>query len=201
MKRMQTFFAIFLPVILAGCTGIPVLLEPNPLPVRGRGYQVPSLSELKPRYVMAFDYLGCIEDAVVSSCGFSGKTSIAGRFGVRKIVEREFGLAGSANFASAEPGRKADGVVYVEMEKLAVSKSWSNYSAEAVFDIEVVSLAVAGRQRIFRKKYRVSDVSHEKGGDEKVPLCVYSCVQQAVERFVDDLAMCQDIAEFCKRNP
>lgn len=200
MKRVCPFFAVAALVALAGCAGIPVLSEPNPLPVRDQGYQEPSLSGRMPRYVMSFDYLGCIEDAVVSSCGFSGKTSITGTFGIRKIVEREFGLAAAANFAVIEPGRKIDGVVYVEMEKVSVSKSWSNYSAEVVFDIEVVGLTAVGRQRIFRKKYRVTDASHEKGAGDRVPFCVYSCVQQVVKRFVEDLSMCQNIADFVKRN-
>lgn len=192
---------ISLLALVSGCAGISVMSEPEPIPSCAiEDYQAKALSERKPRHVMAFDYSGCVEDAVVSSSGFSGKTSICGTFCARKIIEREFGRAARANFALVSPGQKADGVVYVEAEKLLVSKSWSKYTAEVVFDVEVFSLSAAARQRIFRKKYRVKDMSQEKGGDETVPLCVYSCMQQVVKQFVDDLAMCQGIANLIRNN-
>lgn len=202
MKR-SCFLGLCFPLLalLPGCAGIGVMVEPEPIPSCAiEDYQSKVLAERKPRHVMALDYSGCVEDAVVSSSGFSGKTSICGMFCARKIIEREFGRAAKANFTLVAPGQKADGVIYVEAEKLLVSKSWSKYSAEVVFDIEVFSLTSAGRQRIFRKKYRTREMSQEKGGDETVPLCVYSCMQQVVKQFIDDLAMCQGIANFIKNN-
>lgn len=202
MKRFCAFgIGFLLMTLFSGCAGVCVMTEPEPIPSCAiEDYQAKALAERKPRHVMAFDYSGCVEDAVVSSSGLSGKTSISGVFCARKIIEREFGRAAKANFTLVAPGQKADGVVYVETEKLLVSKSWSRYSTDVVFDIEVFSMTPAGRQRIFRKKYRARDKSQERGCDEAVPRCVYACIQQVVKQFVDDLAICQGIANFIKNS-
>ena len=194
MKSLLPLVALSaMSLALSGC-GISVLREPLDIQRDAQAYVVPALAERNPRYVISFDYSGCVEDAVVASEGMSGASSVSAMFGARKIIRDEFELVQEANFVAPAPGLVSQGVVFVETEKVLVDKSWSTYTVEMVFDIEVVGIVGGRRQRIFRKKYRVSDKSREKEKD-LVPQAFYGCVQQVAKEFAEDLSMCHDIAE------
>lgn len=197
MQRILPLAAISAVMLaLSGC-GISVLREPLDIQRDAQAYVVPALADRNPRYVINFDYSGCLEDAVVASEGMSGSSSICATFGARKIIRDELELVREANFVAPAPGLVSQGIVFVETEKVLVDKSWSTYMVEMVFDIEVVGIAAGHRQRIFRKKYRVFDKSREKEND-LIPQAFYGCVQQVAKEFVEDLSMCHDIAEIVR---
>lgn len=184
-------------VVVAGCASVPVFREPDKLPRNDGGYLIRAFAERQPRHVVAVDYSGCVEEGAISSVGLTGKTGIVGSFALRPIIEREFSLATDLNFSPVAPGKKPGIIIYVEVEKLLVMKSWSTCTAELVMDIEIVSLKnVASPRRVFRKKYTMKETSEESVGGETVPTCVYACVQKAVQRFLEEAV----VADYSKDN-
>lgn len=189
-------FLVGFLILLAGCADIPVLQEPKEPPCTVSSYQVPFFSGRQPRHKVALDYTGCIDEAVVSSVGFSGKTSMAGTFAMRPLIEREFELAAKENFDPVAPGERPNVIIRVETKRLLVTKSWSKYTTDIVFDIKIIAVRDRVERRVFRQEYHLTETSAERGNDNTVPLCVYTCIQKAVKQFLDDAAA----ADYSKDN-
>ena len=180
------FFAVPMVLVLAGCSTPDVLVEPNDIPSLVKSYEIPGLREYTGNVPVILDLTECVEGAVLSSVGFSGKSSIAGRFPVRELVQREFNKVVSGNFRMALPDEHPKLVIVVASEQIMVERSWSKLKCDMVFSVKIVDPVNAGLKPYLYKKYPLG-VKGEHRNKEEVPICVYETVQNFARKFLEDI--------------
>lgn len=180
------FFAVSMAVVLAGCSTPDALVEPNNIPSLVKTYEIPGLKERTGNVPVILDLTECVESAVLSSVGFSGKSSIAGRFPVRELVQREFNKVVAGNFRMALPDEHPKLVIIVASEQIMVERSWSKLKCDMVFSVKIVDPEDAGRKPYLYKKYPLSAKGEHRKKDE-VPVCVYETVQNFARKFLEDI--------------
>ena len=184
ISRLAAFGA--LAFALAGCSTPDVLREPQDIPALVSSYEIPGLHEKTGDVPVILDLSECVEMAAVSSTGFSGRSSIAGRFPVRDLVQREFSKVVSANFRTTLPDEHPMLVLEVRSERVQVSRSWSKVHCQMTFSVRIVDPVSTDRKPYFSRKYdMVADEMQRK--KEEVPMCVYEEIQKFAKRFLEDI--------------
>ena len=172
--------------LLSGCSTPDVLREPGDIPSLVRSYEIPGLRECTGNVPVILDLSECVDYAVMSSDGFSGRSSIVGRFPVRELVQREFNKVVSGNFRMALPDEHPKLVLEVDSERIVVKRSWSKVKCDMIFSVKIVDPVQADKKPYFFKKYQVRSVGVHKKRDE-VPICVYSEIQNFARLFLEDI--------------
>lgn len=173
-------------VLLSGCSTPDILREPDNIPALVSSYEIPGLREHTGNVPVILDLSDCVDYAVMSSDGFSGKSSIAGRFPVRELVQREFNKVIAGNFRMALPDEHPKLVVEIDSERVIVKRSWSKIRCDMVFSVKISDPVHTDRKPYFYKKYNVKSSGVHKNKDE-VPVCVYSEIQNFARMFLEDV--------------
>ena len=171
---------------LSGCSTPDVLREPEKIPSLVASYEVPGLRSHVGDVPVILDLSECVEMAALSSTGFSGRSSIAGRFPVRELVRREFNKVISGNFRTTLPDEHPKLVLEVRSERVQVSRSWSKVKCQMTFSVRIVDPVSTDRKPYFSRKYEMASEGMQKNKEE-VPVCVYEEVQNLAKRFLADI--------------
>ena len=175
-----------LALALAGCSTPDVLREPEKIPSLVSSYEVQGLRAHTHDVPVILDLSECVEMAALSSSGFSGRPSIAGRFPVRELVKREFNKVIAVNFRTTFPNEHPKLVLEVRSESVQVSRSWSKVKCHMTFSVRIVDPVLTDRKPYFSRRYEMSAEGMQKNKDE-VPVCVYSEIQNLAKRFLEDI--------------
>lgn len=185
-KVLQPVAFAALALALAGCSTPDVLREPENIPSLVSSYEIPGLRAHTGDVPVILDLSECVEMAAVSSTGFSGRSSIAGRFPVRELVRREFNKVVAGNFRTTLPDEHPKLVVEVCSESVQVSRSWSKVRCHMTFSVRIVDPVSADRKPYFARKYEMMAEEMQKNKEE-VPVCVYEEIQNFAKRFLEDI--------------
>lgn len=177
---------VLLLLALAGCSTPDVLREPEKIPATVASYENARLRAHAGNVPVVLDLSECVEQAAMSSSGFSGCPSIAGRFPVRALVQREFSKVISANFRTTLPDEHPKLVFEVRSECVRVTRSWSKVRCHMSFLVRIVDPVSADRRPYFSRKYEIVSEGMQKDKEE-VPDCIYEEVQTLARRFLEDI--------------
>lgn len=178
--------AVLAAVFLQGCSTPDVLREPEDIPSLVPSYEIPGLRAHTGNVPVILDLSECVEHAVMSSDGFSGKSSIAGRFPVRELVLREFNKVVAGNFRMALPDEHPRLVLEIDSERIIVKRSWSKLKCEMVFSVKITDPVNADKKPYFYKRYRLGSNGVHRNKEE-VPVCVYEEIQNFARKFLEDI--------------
>ena len=173
-------------VLLAGCSTPDILREPKDIPALVNSYEIPGLRAHTGNVPVILDLAECVDYAVMSSDGFSGRSSIAGRFPVRELVHREFNKVIAGNFRMALPDEHPRLVFEIDSERIIVKRSWSKIKCDMVFSVKLVDPVSTDKKPYFHKKYRMQSTGVHKNKEE-VPVCVYAEIQNFARMFLEDI--------------
>lgn len=178
-------------LVLSGCSTPDVLREPKDIPALVETYEIPGLRKSTGDVPVILDLSQCVEMASMSSMGFSGKPSIAGRFPVRELVLREFKKVVAGNFRMALSDEHPKLIIEVRSDRLLVTRSWSKVKCRMAFSVRIIDPVDAGRKPYFSRHYELTaDGMHRN--KEEVPLCVYEEIQNFARKFLEDIPQAQN---------
>lgn len=191
MKSFHLSALVCAVLALSGCSTPDILREPDDIPALVESYEIPGLRKSTGDVPVILDLSPCVETAAMSSMGFSGKSSIAGRFPVRELVLREFKKVVAGNFRMALSDEHPKLVFEVRSEQVLVTRSWSKVRCRMVFQVRILDPIDAGRKPYFAKRYELTaDGMHRN--KEEVPLCVYEEIQNLARKFLEDIPQAQN---------
>ena len=190
MRMCRNLMTAGLPVaaavLMSGCSTPDVLREPADIPALVSSYEILSLREHTGNVPVLLDLSECVEFAAMSSDGFSGKSSIAGRFPVRELVQREFNKVIAGNFRMAWPDEHPKLSFEIDSERIVVKRSWSKVKCDMIFSVKITDPVNVDKKPYFFKKYRVQSTGVHKNKSE-VPVCVYAEIQNFARMFLEDV--------------
>lgn len=181
-------------LVFSGCSSLPVLTEPDPVPACVPTYKDSGLEGFS-NVVVDFDFSDCVQGAMLVSKGVFGGVAVEAAYPVRNVVEREFLRMASDNFAVSTNNSPVDIVVHVSTMRMLLIRTQSTYSSDLSLTIKVFNSASDKSASIFRKTYRAKSTGSVEDDDE-IPQCFYEAVQSIVSEFVTDISANRNLIRF-----
>lgn len=169
---------------LAGCSSMPVLMEPEPVPICVPTYKEKELEQFS-HVVVDFDFSDCAQGAMLVSKSVFGGASIEAAYPVRQLVEREFLRASSDNFDVSVNNVPADFVVHVATMRMVLVRSQYTYTSDLSLSVKIFASG-GGDRPIFKKTYKTK--AFGSSNDDEIPQCFYEALQNMVSEFISDMA-------------
>lgn len=186
MKKL--FYFIMCPAIslvgLSGCSSIPVLEEPDPVPICVSTYKEPEFEKFS-NVIFDFDFSDCAQGAMLVSKSVFGGSSVEAAYPVRQLIEREFLRASSDNFKVSTNNVPADFVVHVATMQMVLVRSQYTYSSTLSLSVKVFASGGSDRP-IFKKTYKTK--AFGSSNDDEIPQCLYEALQNIVLEFISDIS-------------
>lgn len=172
-------------LMLSGCSSLPVLDEPNPIPMSVSSYKAHELQGKSDQVSVALDVADCVEAAMLVSKGVFGGTSVEAAYPVRQAIEREFQRVIDDNFCEPVDG-KDDLILRVSTMRVMLTQTRFTYTSDISLTVRLMH-PDESRAPLFRKTYRAKS-SGSMDDDDEIPNCFYEALQSIAENVATDLA-------------
>ena len=182
--RKVLFSALPAVLFAAGCSSLPELEEPDPIPVCIASYRASELIGKAEHVAVALDVDDCVEAALLVSKGVFGGSSVDAAYPVRVGIEREFLRVIDQNFCEPTGGDHLK--IRVSTMRVLLTKSGRTCTSDVSVTVRLMH-SDETRGPLFRKTYRVKS-SSRSDDEDLVPKCFYESVQNIAEQFVTDVA-------------
>lgn len=191
-KRLIAYLVPVSVLIMSGCSSMPVLKEPDPIPICISSYKDSELEKYS-NVVFDFDFSDCAQGAMLVSKSVFGGTSIDAAYPVRELVEREFLRASSDNFKVPDNNTPADVLVNIATMRMVLVRSQYTYTSDLSLAVKVFASELRGSDRpVFKKTYKAK--AFGSSNDDEIPQCFYEALQTIVSEFVEDIASNRSLA-------
>ena len=185
MKIGLFYSGMFLAAVFAvGCSSMPVLTEPDPVPICISTYKDSELEKFS-NVRFDFDFSDCAQGAMLVSKSVFGGASIEAAYPVRQLVEREFMRAAFDNFTVPTNDVPADVVVQVATMRMVLVRSQYTYTSDLSLSVKVFAYRGSDRA-IFKKTYKAK--AFGSSNDNEIPQCFYEALQNIVSEFISDMS-------------
>lgn len=164
---------------------MPVLTEPNQIPLSVASYKAHELEGKSENVSIAIDVTDCVEAAMLVSKGVFGGTSVEAAYPVRNAIEREFKRVIADNFCEPSDGQE-DLVLRLSTMRVLLTQTHSTCTSDLSLSVRLMNPA-EGNAPLFRKTYR-GKASGRMNDDEEIPNCFYEAIQSIAEEFVTDIS-------------